>query len=171
MAVSVSKRDIRRVTDMQAVYRMYDDAGALLYVGTTVNVDTRLKSHAEKRWFPLVAAIKLEWFDTAAAAFLAEQRAIRAEQPRMNVSGKRGPRPRRPKPKPPIEKPRVVPIRPTEPCTLTVAAQTRVVPFTPAALRMRRFRDPKFPKPVGSAGTAHLYDPAELAAWDEARRS
>lgn len=42
---------------------------------------------------------------------------------------------------------------------------------THAALKMARFRDPDFPADRGLRGTAKVYDPAELAAWDQSRRS
>jgi hypothetical protein len=42
---------------------------------------------------------------------------------------------------------------------------------TLGALKMARFRDKDFPADKGLRGTAKVYDPAELAAWDQARRS
>jgi hypothetical protein len=42
---------------------------------------------------------------------------------------------------------------------------------THAALKMARFRDPDFPADKGLRGTAKVYDPADLAAWDQARRT
>jgi hypothetical protein len=41
---------------------------------------------------------------------------------------------------------------------------------TLGALKMSRFRDKDFPAEKGMRGTAKVYDPAELAAWDQARR-
>lgn len=79
-------RAVRRLTDMHAVYRMFDDRGRLLYVGVTGNPSRRIKEHSEKRWFPLVTSIRLEWFQTRAAAVLAESRAIQAERPRLNIT-------------------------------------------------------------------------------------
>ena len=59
------------------------------------------------------------------------------------------------------------------PVTLKEAAELRLVhPRTTfAALKMARFRDPEFPAEAGMRGTAKVYDPAALAAWDQARRA
>jgi predicted GIY-YIG superfamily endonuclease len=90
MTAELDPRVLRRLTDMHALYRMFDPAGRLLYVGVTGDLARRLGSHVEKRWFPLVTTISLEWFPTRAAAALAEHRAIQAERPRLNVAGKNG---------------------------------------------------------------------------------
>lgn len=42
---------------------------------------------------------------------------------------------------------------------------------TIASLRMARHRDPAFPERKAVAGRDYLYDAADLAAYDEARRS
>ena len=58
--------------------------------------------------------------------------------------------------------------------TLKEAVDLRIVHprTTAAALKMARFRDEEFPAPLPEMrGTAKLYDPAALAAWDQARRS
>lgn len=78
---------IRRLADYHAVYRMFDHAGRLLYIGVTGRAGRRFDQHATKRWFPLVAMITLEWHATHAAARLAETRAIAAERPCYNVAG------------------------------------------------------------------------------------
>lgn len=86
MITDIDPRVIQRLADMHAVYRMFDRAGKLLYVGKTGHV-ARFDNHATKRWFPLVASITLEWHDTEASAALAEKRAIEAERPRYNIAG------------------------------------------------------------------------------------
>jgi hypothetical protein len=78
---------IRRLADMHAVYRMFDHAGRLLYIGMTGQAGQRFGSHSQKVWFPLVSMITLEWHTTHAEAYLAETRAIAAERPRYNVAG------------------------------------------------------------------------------------
>lgn len=80
---------LKRMTDLHAVYRMFNEDGRLLYVGLTGRLSHRLGNHAEKRWFPQVATIELEWFPTKAAAALAEQHAIRNERPLLNIVGNR----------------------------------------------------------------------------------
>lgn len=80
---------VRRLADMHAVYRMFDPDGGLLYVGRTARAG-RFDEHAEKRWFPLVSVITLEWHPTFAAAVLAETKAIADEKPRYNIVGTPG---------------------------------------------------------------------------------
>lgn len=84
--------DARRFADMHALYRMYDERGKLLYVGITGDAGQRFGEHSLKRWFPLVAEIKLEWLPHEAAARLAERRAISTERPRYNKAGVKPPR-------------------------------------------------------------------------------
>ena len=60
------------------------------------------------------------------------------------------------------------------PVTLKEAVERRVVHprTTHGALKMARFREKEtFPKPTGQRGTSQVYDAADLAAWDQARRS
>ncbi len=78
---------VRRLADMHAVYRMWDHAGRLLYIGMSGRAGRRFDQHAEKRWFPLVSTITLEWYATHAQARLAELRAIADEKPRYNIAG------------------------------------------------------------------------------------
>jgi hypothetical protein len=77
---------IRRVADMHAVYRMFDQERRLLYIGRTGSAGQRFGAHSMRRWFPIVASIELEWHQTLAAAVLAERRAIKNEHPRYNVA-------------------------------------------------------------------------------------
>lgn len=81
----VDPATVRRIADMHAVYRMFDEAGRLLYVGISGRA-RRFDDHAVKRWFPLVSLITLEWHATHAAAALAEKRAIATEKPRYNIA-------------------------------------------------------------------------------------
>ncbi|MGJ5692916.1 GIY-YIG nuclease family protein [Streptomyces pratensis] len=68
-----------------AVYRIYDRAGALLYVGMTTNPTSRLQAHQERSdWWPLAVSLRTEWHDTREAAEQAEARAIRSERPQAN---------------------------------------------------------------------------------------
>lgn len=88
MITDIDPRTIRRVVDLAGVYRMFDHAGKLLYVGVTDRVG-RFDEHAVKRFFPLVATITVEWHDTRASALVAEKRAIATERPRYNIAGTR----------------------------------------------------------------------------------
>ncbi|KAA6216422.1 hypothetical protein CP979_05280 [Streptomyces filamentosus] len=70
-----------------ALYRFFDEAGVLLYVGIANDPRVRWSSHAgEKRWWPEVAAKSVEWFATRAEAESAEIAAIIGERPQYNVT-------------------------------------------------------------------------------------
>lgn len=70
---------------MTCVYRLYDNAGRLLYVGVAYDFDTRFKAHAkEKDWWPLVAHRDITWFDNRFDAMYEEARAIENESPIHN---------------------------------------------------------------------------------------
>lgn len=86
MSATLSEQERRRLADMRAVYRMFDENGRLVYVGQTAHPGQRFGQHAEKRWFTLVTTITLEWHDTHAQAVLAERDAIEAERPRYNIA-------------------------------------------------------------------------------------
>lgn len=74
------------------VYRIYDSAGALLYIGSTVDVCQRVRGHFHSRWSCLDVMELRERFDmlhtephpTLAAARAAEKAAIREEAPLLN---------------------------------------------------------------------------------------
>ncbi|WP_089106865.1 GIY-YIG nuclease family protein [Streptomyces hyaluromycini] len=73
-----------------ALYRLYDTADTLLYVGIAVDPRSRWAQHArDKRdtWWPQVATREVDWFDTREAAEQAELTAILAERPRHNAVG------------------------------------------------------------------------------------
>jgi hypothetical protein len=70
------------------LYRLFDQAGTLLYVGITEHWPARRRSHASaKYWWPEVARTTVEEHPDRDAALLAEARAIRTEQPRHNSGG------------------------------------------------------------------------------------
>ena len=69
-----------------ALYRFYDDTGALLYVGITHNPGARFPQHEkDKPWWNEVRGISIEQYPTRDAVLAAEQRAIRVENPRYNI--------------------------------------------------------------------------------------
>lgn len=69
-----------------AVYRLFDGAGALLYVGMAVHPSARWRAHAlEKPWWPEVASKSVEWHETRETAAEHEYQAIASENPRYNV--------------------------------------------------------------------------------------
>jgi hypothetical protein len=83
-------------TERTAVYRLFDAADELLYVGMTCDFDQRIGTHArDKPWWPEVARTTCEWFTSRPDAALAEYTAITDENPRYNiVRWNQEPRPR-----------------------------------------------------------------------------
>lgn len=72
------------------VYRQFDAAGVLLYIGMSSSVKVRYAFHERKSpWFAQVAEWKFEEFDSRASAAAAERAAIAAECPLHNKRGKR----------------------------------------------------------------------------------
>lgn len=73
------------------VYRLFDTAGTLLYVGIAGNPGRRFEQHAgDKPWWGSVANLTLEHHLTREAATIAERDAIIAEKPLYNVMHNRG---------------------------------------------------------------------------------
>jgi excinuclease UvrABC nuclease subunit len=69
-----------------SLYRLYDSAGRLLYVGISHDVHSRIRTHrTDKHWGAEVADARLEVYPTRASALSAEANAIRRERPRYNV--------------------------------------------------------------------------------------
>lgn len=159
-------RLLQQAAEMQAVYRMFDAEGGLLYIGVTGDLSRRISVHAEKRWFLLVETIRLEWHPTQAAAWAAEQRAIREEQPRINITGKQlPPTPIKRKPK----RLRAVP-PPTGPLTIKQAVAEGISGPSADAVYRAWLRSPSRPKPIARDGNAHVFDRIEWCDWEEARR-
>lgn len=76
------------VTAPVAVYRFFDSAGVLLYVGKTRNPTARWKTHAStKSWWSEVTKSVIDWHSSEKAALAAETDAIATEHPRYNVAG------------------------------------------------------------------------------------
>ena len=62
------------------VYRAFDDAGFLLYVGSTVNLASRMTAHRQSAaWYQFVADIGVETFHNRTSARASESEAILAE--------------------------------------------------------------------------------------------
>lgn len=79
------------------LYRMFDTNGDLLYVGITMDVESRFRDHRrEKQWWPEVRTITLEHFSDRATLKSAEQAAILREQPMFNVQNRTPLKPPRP---------------------------------------------------------------------------
>lgn len=69
-----------------ALYRFYDKADELLYVGLTCNPPGRLATHRrDKPWWTTITRIELETFPSRSSCMSAEKLAIKNEHPRFNV--------------------------------------------------------------------------------------
>ena len=93
------------------MYRFYDAADALLYVGISRNLVARWAQHeVEKTWWSAVARKTVTMYGSRREAELAEGHAIRSESPLHNKAmGRRDeaepkPKPKRPAPRPPAPK-------------------------------------------------------------------
>jgi predicted GIY-YIG superfamily endonuclease len=72
------------------LYRLFDAAGRLLYIGITMDPPRRWKEHrSDKPWWPEVDKKRLEQLEGADAhtAAMAERAAVLAELPRYNKAG------------------------------------------------------------------------------------
>lgn len=70
-----------------ALYRLYDDAGQLLYIGIATDPEKRIKAHRwqeGKKWARDIVRHTQEWFDVRVEAEAAEVTAIRSELPIHN---------------------------------------------------------------------------------------
>lgn len=77
-----------------ALYRHFDAAGVLLYVGISDDHERRLDQHRRRKpWFGEIARIDVEYHPTREAALEAEAVAIKAEKPLHN-GAQRPPEPR-----------------------------------------------------------------------------
>lgn len=69
-----------------ALYRFFNAGGALLYVGITAALPTRLANHRdEKPWWTEVARVTVEHYPNREAVLAAELAAIKSEHPRYNI--------------------------------------------------------------------------------------
>ncbi len=74
------------------LYRHFDEAGALLYVGISLSAISRLAAHnQDAAWADRIARVTIERFASREDAEKAEVRAIREEKPIYNImhSGKK----------------------------------------------------------------------------------
>jgi excinuclease ABC subunit C len=67
------------------LYRLYDAAGALLYIGRTRNLLDRVEQHARQHaWGAEIASVTAQLYASEAEVKRAEPAAIAAENPRHN---------------------------------------------------------------------------------------
>jgi hypothetical protein len=166
--MDVDRTAVKRLADMCAVYRMYDTQERPIYIGMTGDLQKRISTHSDRRWFPLVTTITLEWFPTRAAARVAEQEAIRAERPYYNIASKPVRSPQRRQPRPAVA---VTLLNAGQLVSLAEAVAAGIVPYSLGAMRQCRWRDPEaFPEVKGHRPRGEkLYEAASLAAYCAAR--
>lgn len=71
-----------------AVYWLYDDRDALLYVGVATDPRLRWKQHmSEKSWWGRVQTRVVEWFDSRVEALRVEKDCIERDSPLYNLHG------------------------------------------------------------------------------------
>lgn len=68
-----------------AVYRLYNRAGELLYVGISSQPRVRLVAHQKRPWWGEVATREIVWYDHRQSASAEEERAIHREFPLYNA--------------------------------------------------------------------------------------
>lgn len=66
------------------VYRLYAADGVLLYVGITEELEKRFLRHSARLWWPEVATVRLEAYESRTDALRVESRAIYVEGPVHN---------------------------------------------------------------------------------------
>ncbi|MBZ6252189.1 GIY-YIG nuclease family protein [Streptomyces olivaceus] len=85
-APSIRGKIIQRAQgDAVAVYRLFDAAGELLYVGMSKDPMHRWEEHRANRWWPKVTAYDVTWHPSRALAREAERDAIVAGAPPYNT--------------------------------------------------------------------------------------
>lgn len=72
------------------LYRHFDASEKLLYIGISVALGERTRTHSEHEFFNRVVKITVEHFDSVEGALAAERRAIQLEGPELNVVHNRG---------------------------------------------------------------------------------
>lgn len=74
-----------------ALYRLYDVAGHLLYIGISKDPEARFKQHVQNQnWWHLVARKDIAWLASREAALNAESEAVREEKPRFDATHRFG---------------------------------------------------------------------------------
>lgn len=74
------------MSDQTTLYRHFNAAGELLYVGISINAFERFKQHSsDKKWIDHVANMTIERFPNRNLALKAEKSAIQKEKPKYNI--------------------------------------------------------------------------------------
>lgn len=74
------------MSDQTTLYRHFNTAGELLYIGISIDAFNRYKQHAkEKAWIGEITSTTYEPCETREIALLAEKLAIQREKPKYNI--------------------------------------------------------------------------------------
>ncbi|HEY5835020.1 GIY-YIG nuclease family protein [Streptomyces sp.] len=80
-----------RLEGLTAVYRLFDTAGRLLYVGISADPERRWEQHAATQlWWHWVAGKTVAWCDSRLAALQLEAEIEHAEKPRFSGTNRMG---------------------------------------------------------------------------------
>ena len=72
--------------DTHILYRFYDEADQLLYIGITADPGARMVAHSHRKtWWSQVRSIKMQNFPNQMQLIRAERQAIKVENPLFNV--------------------------------------------------------------------------------------
>lgn len=139
------------------VYRFFNSAGDLLYIGTTEDFARRSAQHrALREWWPEVASHTIEEHSTRQAAEQAERAAIFAENPRYNVADH------------PQHRPRIARRRLHDGPILAMHEIAEYIGVS----RQRASeltKTSEFPRPAARLKMGALWRTTEVVAWAEAR--
>lgn len=87
----VIQNRVAKTVSGQYLYRLFNRAGLLLYVGISDNPLRRWNEHSKsKDWWPEVANLSQDWYPDRTSVELAERHAIKVERPKYNVTHNRG---------------------------------------------------------------------------------
>lgn len=69
------------------VYRLFDDAGRLIYIGSTMEPEGRVEHHRKNMWWgPQIKRMSFKVYPDRQSGIEAEAHAIRTENPRWNIN-------------------------------------------------------------------------------------
>ncbi|MEU6221847.1 GIY-YIG nuclease family protein [Streptomyces sp. NPDC047022] len=71
--------------DSCAVYRLFNNAGEIIYVGISQDPDKRIQTHARKTWGHEIARHEWKWYANVREAKEKEQRLIEKYEPQHNI--------------------------------------------------------------------------------------
>jgi len=154
------------VPERTVLYRMFNAANELLYVGISAHPTLRMSQHATRQpWWHALANITMEHFPSHALAAAAETKAIKTENPRFNVVDN-------PYARVMIPSGDIWEYTPTEPPKLIGPEEAgKILECTPITLR-NWAKKKQGPKPyIVNKRKKHMYDLNEVHAFHAALRN